>query len=671
MPETFPCTSALRHKNLKTIPMKFQIILMCLFGLLSVPLSAQDILLDEPVRAGELTLFQSLRKPNEYRYVSDQPRLAKHPNGKPQFSFIRYVSNKSSAPGEEDITEGEGGGIIHAVIELKVTDDQLAEARRQLRRINPNGTIVGAAPYTGGTVALISSVADPDAGFSRKVLGIGKAPILDGQKAAVSIQLTKLGAQVLWQSFQTPTPDMSFSFEMELEGLNSPKGAVIEANFEQIYSHQNFSAGMVSRQGNTMLGAEINATFEDLTRSGAIKVTTINPDADIEAAVKDAYTKLTALMFNQGGSNTGTPGAPALPGAAQPGMLERAQGLLAEGRKDVLEEIALLEQQTPVEERSGSGEESSTGTVSPSGTPAAETVRLRPRHRGGRSQTGTPPPNYPPSRQNYVREQPTVPTSALVVSYTMREVRQRGNYRIDLTKYTTSSLSLRFDQNVGPINCEECFQQFNIDDPLYKQREIAAILDGFNAADFQNSLNFVSVAFRKKHQNGETSEGDIRIDKSRFNQDGNYFKFTYGWKGDDNRNVWRDYEYQTVWSFFGGVTVEGDWNQTDINTLPLSPPYRLKSIIVEMDPEIMAEEGIRSAQVDVFFAVAGQEQTRQVQLRSRDEVLETRIEIMEPADWLDEEPGYEYQVTWRLRDGTERVSPRKESNSLLLYADQL
>ena len=664
--------------------MKYLIPLV-LFLTLAVPLGAQDILIDEPVRAGELTLFQSLRKPGEYRYVSDKPRLAVHPNGKPQFSFIRYVSNQSSAPGEEDITEGEGGGIIHAVIELQVTDDQLAEARRQLRRIDPAGTIVGAAPYTGGTVALISSVADPDAGFSRKVLGVGKAPILDGQKAAVSIQLTKLGAQVLWQSFQTPTPDMSFSFEMELEGLNSPKGAVIEADFEQIYKHRNFTAGLVSRQGATMLGAEINSTFEDLTRTGAIKVTTVNPDADIEAAVKDAYTKLTALMFNQSGSNTGTPSAPALPGARQPGMLERAQSLLEAGRKDALEEFMLLEQQAIASgeldrlmRTDNGGSNGSNTRTNPgsggnnnNGNNAGNNSLRTGHHRPGVRPPQTNGYDTPSNRFSYQRNRPTLPTTALVVGYTMREVRQRGTYRIDLTKYTTSSISLRFDQNVGPINCDECFQQFNIDDPLYQQREIAAILDGFNAEDFERSLNFVSVAFRKKHQNGETTEGDIRIDRSRFNQDGNYFKFTYGWKGDENRNLWRDYQYQMVWSFFGGATIEGDWNDTDINTLPLSPPYRLKSIIVEADPEIMAEEGIRSVQVDVYFSIDGQEQTRQVQLRSRDDVAEKKVEILEPADWLGQEPGYEYQVTWRMRDGTEKQSPRKQSTSLLLYADQL
>ena len=33
------------------------------------------------------------------------------------------------------------------------------------------------------------------------------------------MQLTKLGAKILWESFQTPTPDISFSFEMDVTGF--------------------------------------------------------------------------------------------------------------------------------------------------------------------------------------------------------------------------------------------------------------------------------------------------------------------------------------------------------------------------------------------------------------------------------------------------------------------
>ena len=52
--------------------------------------------------------------------------------------------------------------------------------------------------------------------------------LLDGDKAAVSIQVTKLGAKILWESFQTPTPDISFSFEMDMSGYRSPHRALIE-----------------------------------------------------------------------------------------------------------------------------------------------------------------------------------------------------------------------------------------------------------------------------------------------------------------------------------------------------------------------------------------------------------------------------------------------------------
>jgi hypothetical protein len=115
----------------------------------------------------------------------------------------------------------------------------------------------------------------------KQVLGLGNAPVLDGQKAAVSIQLTKQGAKILWESFNTVTPDVSFTFEMEVKGYRSPKKALIEANFDQIYDHKRFAAGVAT----TFLAAEIKASFDDLVRSGAIKVTQIGEDEKMEAMI--------------------------------------------------------------------------------------------------------------------------------------------------------------------------------------------------------------------------------------------------------------------------------------------------------------------------------------------------------------------------------------------------
>ena len=292
---------------------------------------SQQILLDKPLRAGDLTLFPELNNETVYYYLPDKVRIGKHADGKPQFSFLRYVENVRS---QNESREGEGGGIVHAVIELKVPDEMLAKARQELRRLKSNAIIQGPIVYKGGTIALISSFTDPASGFTKKVIGLGKAPILDNEKAAISVLLTKQGAKILWESFKTPTPDMSISFEMEVTGFRSPIGATIEANFDQIYSHQNIQAAVAS----PVLAAEINQTFDDLVKTGAIKVTQVGTDANIERAVEAAYTKLTNMMFDPAGGS-GTPSLNQLTGTGgQPSLLDRATTMLNTARTETRQE---------------------------------------------------------------------------------------------------------------------------------------------------------------------------------------------------------------------------------------------------------------------------------------------------------------------------------------------
>jgi hypothetical protein len=642
--------------------MKHKIILF-LFFVMNFSIHAQDIILDKIVRAGELVLFQSMSNANEYYYLSDKARLAIDPaTGKPQFSFLRYVENQRSGSDQANKEEGDGGGIVHCVIELGVTQEQLSAARQGLSRINSNGTIKGPTLYQGGTIALISSVNDPTSGFSKKILGLGKAPILDGQKAAISINLTKLGAKILWESFQMPAPDMSFSFEMDLKGYRSPKGFTIEANFDQIYQHSSFSAAAITRQGNSILAGEINTAYEDLFKSGAIKVTQRGTDENIEKALEDAYGKLTRMMFDPASSGA-TPAAPALPGAASTSLLDRAQTLLNEGRRDALEDfLAFAGQERELLARSRDGSGSQSGqTQQPIRQEERETNRgMHSRHR---------PPNTDISpeateRYAYERPRPTMPTTAAVVSYSMRTSRQRGIFKIDLNKYTTDNLSLRFDHNVGKINCTDCFRQINLDDPLYKQREIAAILDGYNSEDFQKYINYVTVTMRKKHESGEYTNDEIQIDKTKFNQQGNFFKMLYGWKGDNNRLKWRDYEYKTVWNFFGGANFEGQWTKTDVATIPLSPPYNRRVIDIELDGETVKKEGLRTVEVKVFYKVEDKEMVKQVRLNLKNGQLSSQVEVLLPASYLVQEPKYEYEILWILSDGN-------SSGSSIIFADKI
>ncbi len=214
---------------------------------------AQNIYIDKPVLAGKLTCFPGIDNPNNYYFLPNQLRLGVGLDGSPQFSFLMFVKNLRGDEGEAAPREGEGGGVVHAVVELYVGEDQIKDAERELRKKvkNDAATIIGPVIYKSGTMSLISSIADPAGGYSKVVLGLGPAPVLAGNKAAVSILLNKEGAKILWETFKTPTPDLSFSFVMDVDGFRSPINAWIDVNFDKVYESQTIEAGLKYRSGGS------------------------------------------------------------------------------------------------------------------------------------------------------------------------------------------------------------------------------------------------------------------------------------------------------------------------------------------------------------------------------------------------------------------------------------
>ncbi len=627
----------------------------------------QQILLDKPLRAGDLTLFPELNNESVYYYLPDKVRIGKGADGKPQFSFLRYVENVRSA---NESREGDGGGIVHAVIELKVPDEMLSKARQEVRRLKQNAIIQGPIVYKGGTIALISSFTDPASGFTKKVSGLGKAPILDNEKAAISVLLTKQGAKILWESFKTPTPDMSISFEMEVAGFRSPIGATIEANFDQIYSHQSIQAAVAS----PVLAAEINTTFDDLVKTGAIKVTQVGTDANIERAVEAAYTKLTNMMFDPSGG-TGTPGLSQLTGTGgQPSLLDRATTMLNTARTETRQENERRRTEATEELRNSerlAGGSSAPATGASTTAPAPE----------GTEEPGMPPGvrslpndrmsqienNYNRRRNLIEQSQVSAPSLAVAFSYELKKVHQSGIFRIDLNKYNSDNLVMRFDENFGQINCETCFRQVNIDDPFYQQREITAFLDGANASDFDKYINSVNVTMRKKHATGDLTTDEIRIDRKNLNAEGNNFKLLYGWKGDENRSKWLDYEYKTDWFFFGGYKSSTEWTKNSTSTVPLSAPFIRRLITIEADPDLIKKENVRSIEVKVYSKLGEFIQSKELKLNTRTNQFSGSIDSIQPINLLD----YEFEYTWYLLDGKTKTSGKRSTNSTTIFVDTI
>jgi hypothetical protein len=650
---------------------------------------SQKVMLDEPIKAGPLTVFPDVSDKNAYYYVTDKPRIATAANGKPKFSFLKYVDNNAANK------EGDGGGLVHAVVVLEVTEEHRKLAERELQRIKPGAILKGPILFTDGTIALISSIANKDGEFTKQVLGVGKAPILDGHQAAISVLLNKQGAKILWESFKTPTPDMSVSFEMTIQGYRSPKRVKIEANFDQMYEASTFQAA-ASVTGPVLLQGEINSTFEDLRKSGAIKVEQYGEDEKLEKALETAYSKLTSMMFDPA-SGTGSPSLGQLGASAGVGgtsLLDRATNRLNEERNSARTQNTAIrtENRTNADRRNnassttgnaGSGNTTTTtgGTTSTtttgstttgsttSGTTGGTDASLRddvtvgPRRAAAIPGTGS---NSGDDAGTSPIPEVSVPSISIVASYQMKKIHQSGNFLIDLNKYTVDNLVMRFDENFGQIKCTDCFREANLEDPLYVQRDVFAYLDGFNSEDFGKYINFANVTIRKKHEGGDVTNQEIRIDKTNFNATGNTFKVIYGWKNDGDRAKWLDYDYKVSWNYFGGFTEESPWMTTSIGSVPVSSPYVRKMIDIEADPSVFEQKGVRAAEVKVTYSLGGKEQIRNLRLDPK-KTLSGQIDLLMPAQVL----AYDYEISWILKTGKTVSSGKRPGNSSLIFADNL
>lgn len=696
--------------------------------------SAQQILIDKPVKAGELNLFPDLNNENNYYYVADKVRLATDASGTPQFSFLRYVENVRSGADQPEAREGEGGGIVHALVTLGVTPEQLDAARRELQRLKPAATIQGPVVFKSGRFGLVSSFADTKGNLTKQVVGLGSAPLLDGEKAAISIQLTKLGAKILWESFNTAAPDVSFHFEMDMSGFRSPKRATIDADWSKIYEHKAFGAGVATN----FLAAEVKSAYDELRTSNAIKITQVGEDDKMNEVITSTYKLLQDRMFEPLGG-TGTPDLNSLTnvGQGQASLLDRATTRLKESQAAVEAQNARIRAENKetqaandkahVEQAKGAGVRSKweqadlaaskaesdaaiavrkaevaerraadaakwkpdttkdeidmtqyskedyakSAKDARAAATAAQTEAKRLRAEADKSQGEAAVATAAAPETKALKAEESAPKLSVISTLEMKKVKQTGTFHMDLNKYTPENMTLAFSENIGDLRRlkgdASHFREVNLDDPLFKQRELVAMVDGMNAQDFGQFINFVDVQMRKKHASGEETPDEVRVDRNNFNKEGNAFKLLYGWKGDNDRSKWMEYDVQTTWSFFGGKSVVEPWRTLTSGTVPLVPPYRRRTVMLDGNAEEMQQAGVRAVTVKLFYDLAGVEQSKQVTLNVAKGQVAEKVEMLTPPD----SQSYAFEINWQLKGNRSLSAPRQKSVSDIVYVDEL
>lgn len=265
---------------------KIAFVFILLFSCLA--LLKAEVSLEEVIQAGRFVFYRDHADPHKYYYVPDEPRLATKRDGTPEFTFIKYTKTGG------DIK----GGIVHFLVTWGLRESEILTAESSLQMLDPEAKVVGPVPFKEGTFKIISATAGEEGLFNVKICGEGKAPIMPGQKGAVSIALTQEGASLLWESFKNPTTDISVMFMLKYSGITPAYEAKLKVDWDKVYTHHDVSVAASGTVKAIKLDAEIKAIFDELKQKGAIQLEVTGESKEMEKLLEVAYGHLIKLMCN-------------------------------------------------------------------------------------------------------------------------------------------------------------------------------------------------------------------------------------------------------------------------------------------------------------------------------------------------------------------------------------
>jgi hypothetical protein len=259
-------------------------------------LHGQSISMDQGVRAAGLWCFPLITNSREYVYLPGRGHLAEDEKGLPQFSLLRYVVNTPSTDGgSSSIVAASGGAILTLHLYYDTAPEMIQAAEKALRENRRDNEIHLRGPiiFASGTYAIVSSILSETDKPERKLLLTGRAPVLEGNRLALSFNLNPQQASLLLQSLQSATPDVSLVFDLEFSGLSDAYDARLTIDWSEVRKSKSFRAG-----GNIyFISADVQGAFDDLFRNNAIHLETSGADASSEALLNTVYTRLLDLLF--------------------------------------------------------------------------------------------------------------------------------------------------------------------------------------------------------------------------------------------------------------------------------------------------------------------------------------------------------------------------------------
>jgi len=536
-------------------------------------------------------LLQDASDPTAYYYVPQFPRLATRQDGSFEFVCLKYVGGTAET----------NGGLFHALVEFTLPQEIVDAVEKKLKQQVPNGHIVGPVPLLQamdngeegvGSFQVVSAIlADKEKGsFARTVVTSGKAPLMPGSKAVVAALLNEQGATLLWDSLNGATSDVSVAIHAYYEAAVKAYNAKVTANIETIYTH--FSK--VANEQHEFSRRQVRDVVDDLQRNGDLKVDVLDRSAGLSIKADDMA-----------------------------GILGVVTDKLVELMFDA---------------KSG-------WSADPPRETAVEANQILGRQdRGWFSSVfgGAQDTKYYTDDQYVLKNRSDI---------------KRNAFTLTLGKTTTVKVPVDTAGNLGGLygalkNDPRYFRIVDLNDPAFEFRPVHFQVDGDYIDSFQDSLNFVSVNFRKAYADQPAfnkaltfTQADIKAGKTV--QDVSFPRL--GAQGSD----WINYEYQVRWSLRDGGTVNvpagGDgWLKAGDAAIALKPPFEKRVITIDADRSQFGPNGIVTAVVEIGTVLAGKTRLqRKALLRAGDADPSMTVAVYR-------DPGADMivRVTWHGKTGS-------------------
>jgi len=553
--------------------------------------SQRSVVLDDGLN---LVLYKGLRSNNYYYLPPPQSiRLGKKADGKtPEFLFLKYTTEERESQG------GAQGGLLHFLVEWGLTPSQRAELEEKVKDFNRGrGRLMGPVDLRAieGESFKIVSATLQDKQMTPTFITSGKAPPMEGGKAAVAARLDKIGAQLFDATLQETRSIVDVSLVLDYEYTVLVQAAKGRLTYDLEIS---------SEQGDNMaydfMRKELDKKPQELQaainyykyNSAQLK----NECGGVTSGMGNMLVAMQAMDLAIGNtSGKGDTGSPWEYGVTE-SMMRKLYDFFEQKERIVLRwEETLDDDRIDVMREAFFGyflnnfaqpelpEVTSLKDVA-SGPEMGMSEKFKDKAQGSYSMKSC---TQMESERHYNK---SIRLESIILPVTR-------------TYQMVANIANSYDQ---VRDNPKCVAAVNLNDPFFQHRDINFILDLEAEEIFEQEINYATVNVRKRRSDGNDFKDAITMGRDYIRQNGTLANLNYDRGEDKNSDV---YEYKVQWSLKGGKLYPDNprWTKGDWEGVTLAAPVKPRTIEFEADLDEMRELGVTRATLQVRYQKFGKE----------------------------------------------------------------